>query len=183
AYNMAKLWDLPVLFVCENNKYGMGTAAGRAAANTDYYTRGQYIPGIRVNGMDVLAVRQAIAFGREWAVGGNGPLVLEMKTYRYGGHSMSDPGTTYRTREEIQHMRSTSDPITGYKQRILDNGIATEDDLKAIDKQAKKFIDEELAKAKAEPEPAAGDLWNDVYVKGTEVPYLRGRVPEETHHY
>ncbi|KAJ2479092.1 alpha subunit of pyruvate dehydrogenase [Coemansia sp. RSA 2131] len=183
AFNMAKLWDLPVLFVCENNKYGMGTAASRAAANTDYYTRGQYIPGIRVNGMDVLAVRQAIAFGRKWAIEGNGPLVLEMKTYRYGGHSMSDPGTTYRTREEIQHMRSTSDPIMGYKQRLLDNGIATEEELKIIEKQAKHFIDGELAKAKADPEPLASDLWNDVYVKGTEVPYLRGRVPEETHHY
>ncbi|KAJ2503293.1 alpha subunit of pyruvate dehydrogenase [Coemansia sp. RSA 1972] len=183
AFNMAKLWDLPVLFVCENNKYGMGTAASRAAANTDYYTRGQYIPGIRVNGMDILAVRQAVAFGRKWAIEGNGPLVLEMKTYRYGGHSMSDPGTTYRTREEIQHMRSTSDPIMGYKQRLLDNGVATEEELKIIEKQAKHFIDSELAKAKAEPEPLAADLWNDVYVKGTEVPYLRGRVPEETHHY
>ncbi|KAJ1732019.1 alpha subunit of pyruvate dehydrogenase [Coemansia biformis] len=182
AYNMAKLWDLPVLFVCENNKYGMGTAASRAAANTDYYTRGQYIPGIRVNGMDVLAVRQAVAYAREYAIA-NGPIVLEMKTYRYGGHSMSDPGTTYRTREEVQHMRSTSDPITGYKHRLLDNGVATEDELKAIDKAAKKSIDEELAKAKAIPEPAAAELWDDVYVKGAGVPYLRGRVPEETHYF
>ncbi|KAJ2755093.1 alpha subunit of pyruvate dehydrogenase [Coemansia nantahalensis] len=182
AYNMAKLWDLPALFVCENNKYGMGTAAARAAANTDYYTRGQYIPGIRVNGMDVLAVRQAMTYAREYAIA-NGPMVLEMKTYRYGGHSMSDPGTTYRTREEVQHMRSTSDPITGYKQRLLDNGVATEDELKAIDKEAKKWIDEELAKAKAIPEPAAAELWDDVYVKGSEVPSLRGRVPEETHYF
>ncbi|KAJ2642496.1 alpha subunit of pyruvate dehydrogenase [Coemansia sp. RSA 1694] len=180
AYNMAKLWDLPVVFVCENNKYGMGTAAGRAAANTDYYTRGQYIPGIRVNGMDVLAVRQAVAYAREHAVE-HGPLVLEMKTYRYGGHSMSDPGTTYRTREEIQHMRSTSDPITGYKHRLLETGAATEDDLKAIDKQAKKEIDEALAQAKAIPEPGAAELWDHIYVKGSEVPTLRGRVPEETH--
>ncbi|KAJ1720323.1 alpha subunit of pyruvate dehydrogenase [Coemansia erecta] len=183
AYNMAKLWDLPVIFVCENNKYGMGTAAGRAAANTDYYTRGQYIPGIRVNGMDVLAVRQAVAYAREYATSGNGPLVLEMKTYRYGGHSMSDPGTTYRTREEIQHMRSTSDPITGYKHRLVDSGVASEDELKSIDKEAKKLIDEALATAKATPEPAASELWDDVYVKGSEVPYLRGRVAEETHYY
>ncbi|KAJ1822771.1 alpha subunit of pyruvate dehydrogenase [Coemansia sp. RSA 2599] len=183
AYNMAKLWDLPVIFVCENNKYGMGTAAGRAAANTDYYTRGQYIPGLRVNGMDVLAVRQAAAYAREYAINGNGPMVLEMKTYRYGGHSMSDPGTTYRTREEIQHMRSTSDPITGYKHRLLEAGVISEEDLKAIDKEAKKIIDEALAKAKAVPEPDAHELWDDVYVKGTEVPYLRGRVPEETHYY
>ncbi|KAJ2559640.1 alpha subunit of pyruvate dehydrogenase [Coemansia sp. RSA 1933] len=183
AFNMAKLWDLPVIFVCENNKYGMGTAAARAAANTDYYTRGQYIPGVRVNGMDVLAVRQAIAHAREFATAGNGPMVIEMKTYRYGGHSMSDPGTTYRTREEVQHMRSTSDPITGYKQRLLEAGAASEADLKAIDKAAKALIDEALAKAKAIPEPAAHELWDDVYVKGAGVPYLRGRVPEETHHY
>ncbi|KAJ2805015.1 alpha subunit of pyruvate dehydrogenase [Coemansia guatemalensis] len=183
SYNMAKLWDLPVLFVCENNKYGMGTAAGRAAANTAYYTRGQYIPGIRVNGMDVLAVRQAIAYARQYAVSGEGPLVLEMNTYRYGGHSMSDPGTTYRTREEIQHMRSTSDPITGFKHRLMDSGVATEDELKAIDKEAKRLIDGELAKAKAVPEPNASELWDDVYAPGSEVPYLRGRVPEETHYY
>ncbi|KAJ2654842.1 alpha subunit of pyruvate dehydrogenase [Coemansia sp. RSA 1200] len=183
AFNMAKLWDLPVLFVCENNKYGMGTAASRAAANTDYFTRGQYIPGIRVNGMDVLAVRQAIAYARQYAVDGNGPLVLEMKTYRYGGHSMSDPGTTYRTREEVQHMRSTSDPITGYKLRLIETGAASEADLKAIDKEAKRVIDDALAKAKAIPEPDGQELWDDVYVKGSGVPYLRGRVPEETHYY
>ncbi|KAI7829883.1 dehydrogenase E1 component-domain-containing protein [Kickxella alabastrina] len=183
AYNMAKLWDLPTIFVCENNKYGMGTAAGRAAANTDYYTRGQYIPGIRVNGMDVLAVRQAVAYAREFTTSGNGPMVVEMKTYRYGGHSMSDPGTTYRTREEIQHMRSTSDPITGYKHRLLDAGVVAEEDLKAIDKEAKRVIDEALAIAKAIPEPDAAQLWEDVYVRGSEVPYLRGRVVEETHYY
>ncbi|KAJ1796716.1 alpha subunit of pyruvate dehydrogenase [Coemansia sp. RSA 2399] len=183
AYNMAKLWDLPVIFVCENNKYGMGTAAGRAAANTDYYTRGQYIPGVRVNGMDVLAVRQTIAYARDHAIAGKGPMVVEMKTYRYGGHSMSDPGTTYRTREEVQHMRSTSDPITGYKQRLLENGVVSEADLKAIDKDAKKLVDDALAAAKAMPEPAAHELWDDVYVKGAGVPSLRGRVPEETHYY
>lgn len=96
AYNMAQLWGIPVVFACENNKYGMGTAAGRAAALTDYYKRGQYIPGLKVSGMDVLAVLQASKFAKKFTVEGQRPLVMEFVTYRYGGHSMSDPGTTYR---------------------------------------------------------------------------------------
>ncbi|KAJ1680383.1 alpha subunit of pyruvate dehydrogenase [Spiromyces aspiralis] len=183
TYNMAKLWNLPVVFICENNKYGMGTSASRASANTEYYTRCEYIPGIKANGMDVLAVKNAIEFCRDHAISGKGPIILELATYRYGGHSMSDPGTTYRTREEVQHMRSTRDPISNFKMRLIDAGIATEADIKAIDKEVKKFIDGELARAKADPEPPISDLFADIYVPGTEPPFLRGRVPEETHYY
>ncbi|KAJ3279365.1 alpha subunit of pyruvate dehydrogenase, partial [Blyttiomyces sp. JEL0837] len=111
AYNMATLWDLPVVFVCENNLYGMGTSAHRAAASTKYFTRAQYLPGIRVDGMDVLAVRESILLSRAYIQKYKSPLVVEYTTYRYGGHSMSDPGTTYRTREEIQFIRANSDPI------------------------------------------------------------------------
>ncbi|KAI9284768.1 dehydrogenase E1 component-domain-containing protein [Umbelopsis sp. AD052] len=183
AYNMAKLWDLPCVFVCENNKYGMGTSAARSSASTQYYTRAGYIPGIQVNGMDVFAVHQACKFAKEWTTSGKGPLVMELNTYRYGGHSMSDPGTTYRTREEIQHMRSTSDPITGLKQHLLDNSVASEAELKAIDKEARKIVDEAVKEAQASPEPDLKEFWTDIYQPGTEPQMVRGREPGESHWY
>ncbi|KAG0234980.1 mitochondrial pyruvate dehydrogenase E1 component beta subunit [Mortierella sp. GBAus27b] len=183
AYNMAKLWDLPAVFVCENNRYGMGTAANRSSANTSYFKRGDYIPGLKVNGMDVLAVHQACAYAKEWTTSGKGPLLLEMETYRYGGHSMSDPGTTYRTREEIQHMRSNNDPITGLKQRIMELGVVSEDELKAIDKAARTEVDQAVEESKASPEPDMDTFWTDVYKKEAGIPFLRGREPEESHRY
>ncbi|KAL0263186.1 alpha subunit of pyruvate dehydrogenase [Diplodia seriata] len=185
AFNMAKLWNLPVIFGCENNKYGMGTAASRSSAMTDYYKRGQYIPGLKINGMDVLAVKAAVAFGKEWCAAGKGPLVFEFVTYRYGGHSMSDPGTTYRTREEIQRMRSTNDPIAGIKQKLLDWGVTSEDELKAIDKEARSNVDAEVAEAEkmAPPEATPQILYEDIYVRGSEPAFMRGRVPEENFYY
>ncbi|KAH9827700.1 Pyruvate dehydrogenase E1 component subunit alpha, mitochondrial [Teratosphaeria destructans] len=185
AFNMAKLWDLPVIFGCENNKYGMGTAANRSSALTDYYKRGQYIPGLKINGMDVLAVKAAVAYGKEWCRQGKGPLVYEYVTYRYGGHSMSDPGTTYRTREEIQRMRSTNDPIAGLKQKMLDWEVVSEEELKKIDKEARAHVDEEVAAAEAmEPPPATPEvLFEDIYVRGSEPQFLRGRIPEENFYY
>ena len=163
----------------------MGTAANRSSALTDYYKRGQYIPGLKVNGMDVLAVKAAVQHGKEYNLAGHGPLVLEYVTYRYGGHSMSDPGTTYRTREEIQRMRSTNDPIAGLKQKLLDWEIVTEDELKTIDKEARKFVDDEVAVAEKMPAPEATPkiLFEDIYVRGSEPAYLRGRTPDETYYY
>ena len=153
AFNMAKLWNLPVIFACENNKYGMGTSANRSSALTEYHQRGQYIPGLKVNGMDVLAVKQAAAFAKEYATSGaGGPLVMEFTTYRYGGHSMSDPGTTYRTREEIQNMRSTKDCIQGLKQHIIDWGILSEAELKDLDKDARSRVDKDVKEAESTPE-------------------------------
>jgi len=185
AFNMAKLWSLPILFGCENNKYGMGTSAARSSALTDYYKRGQYIPGLKVNGMDVLAVKAAVQYGKAWTAAGNGPMVLEYVTYRYGGHSMSDPGTTYRTREEIQRMRSTNDPIAGLKTKLLDWEVVTEDELKQIDKDARGAVDAEVAEAEKMPPPDATPriLYEDIYVRGTEPTFMRGRTPDENFYY
>jgi len=125
ATNMAKLWNLPVIFICENNGFGMGTPNERSSASTDYYARGDYVPGIWVDGMDVVTVREAIHWARDYCNAGNGPLMMELATYRYSGHSMSDPGTSYRTRDEIMEVRKTRDPITGFKDRILTAGLVT----------------------------------------------------------
>lgn len=168
-----------------DNKYGMGTAANRSSALTDYYKRGQYIPGLKVNGMDVLAVKAAIKYGKEWTASGNGPLVMEYVTYRYGGHSMSDPGTTYRTREEIQRMRSTQDPIAGLKQKLLEWNVCSEEELKSIDKEARAEVDKEVEEAEAmlAPEPTPRILFEDIYVRGSEPPFMRGRTIDETFYY
>ncbi|KAF8266547.1 mitochondrial pyruvate dehydrogenase E1 component beta subunit [Lactarius quietus] len=183
AFNMAKLWDLPCVFVCENNKYGMGTSANRSSSNTEYFTRGDKIPGIQANGMDIIASAQAVKYARDWVLAERGPLLLEFVTYRYGGHSMSDPGTTYRTREEVQRMRSTQDPIRSLQRYLEEWGVATEAELKAIDKAAKEEVDKAVEEAKASPEPRAVDLWTDIYYKGTEPPYMRGRERDEVHVY
>ncbi|KAG0378041.1 alpha subunit of pyruvate dehydrogenase [Mortierella sp. AD032] len=184
AFNMAKLWDLPAVFVCENNQYGMGTPAERSSASTDYYKRGHYIPGIKVNGMDVLAVHQAIAYAREWAMtDGKGPLLLEMETYRYGGHSMSDPGVGYRSREEVQKVRSDNDPIMHLKERLLENQVVSEKELKEMDKAARAEVDKAAKEAIDSPPPDMETFWTDVYVKGHDVPFLRGCEPQEIHYY
>lgn len=163
----------------------MGTAANRSSALTDYYKRGQYIPGLKVNGMDVLAVKAAVKYGKEHTQADQGPMVLEYVTYRYGGHSMSDPGTTYRTREEIQRMRSTNDPIAGLKQRLIDWKVVAEDELKGIDKQARNHVNEEvaIAEAMAVPETTPKILFEDIYVPGSEPQYIRGRIPEENYYF
>ncbi|KAF6208272.1 hypothetical protein GE061_016726 [Apolygus lucorum] len=162
AYNMAKLWDLPCVFVCENNGYGMGTSGERSSASTKYYSRGDYIPGIWVDGMDVLAVRECARYCIDYCSSGKGPLVVEAATYRYSGHSMSDPGTSYRTRDEIQEVRQTRDPITSFKEKILSAGLVTQDQLKEIDGAVKKEIDAATDRAKNDPEPAAEELSTDI---------------------
>ncbi|KAE9397302.1 hypothetical protein BT96DRAFT_957949 [Gymnopus androsaceus JB14] len=157
---------------------------GRRSSNTQYFTRGDKIPGLQVNGMDIIAVKQGVEYARKWTVDDKkGPLLLEFVTYRYGGHSMSDPGTTYRTREEVQRMRSTQDPIRGLQRYIEEWGLASEQELKQIDKDAKSTVDEAVEEAKASPIPDIKDLWTDIYFAGTEPPFMRGREKEEVHYY
>ena len=164
TFNMAALWDLPVIFVIENNQYAMGTAQQRSTSTPDIYTRGEAfgIPGEAVDGMDVLAVKEAGERAVAHCRKGKGPYILEIKTYRYRGHSMSDPAK-YRTREEVQKMREERDAIEHVRQLLLDGKHASEDDLKAIDKEIKAVVNASADFAKESPLPALEELWTDIY--------------------
>src|SRR5438876_574797 len=154
SFNMAELWKLPVVYVIENNRYAMGTSVSRSSAQTDFSRRGLSfnIPGEQVNGMDVRAVKAAGDKAVEWCRSGKGPYILEMLTYRYRGHSMSDPAK-YRTREEVNKVRDESDPIEMAHKRIVERNWATEDELKAIEKKVRETITEAAEFAQASPEP------------------------------
>jgi len=164
TFNMAALWQLPVIFVIENNQYAMGTAQSRSTSSPDIYTRGAAfgIPGETVDGMDVLAVKAASEKATAHCRAGKGPYILEVKTYRYRGHSMSDPAK-YRTREEVQEMREKRDPIEQVRQTLLTGKHASEDELKAIDKQIKGIVNDAAEFSKESPEPALAELWTDIY--------------------
>lgn len=166
SFNMAKLWNLPVIYIIENNQYAMGTSVKRASSETHLYKRGVSfgIPGEEVDGMDVISVREAAAKARKHCAEGKGPFILEMKTYRYRGHSMSDPAK-YRTREEVDDIRSHHDPIEGAKEKILKAKHATEDDLKKLDKEVKAIVNASADFAKESPEPDPAELWTDVLVE------------------
>jgi pyruvate dehydrogenase E1 component alpha subunit len=165
SFNMAKLWSLPVVYVIENNQYGMGTSVKRASATTDLCRRGQAfdIPGEKVDGMDVRAVNAAATKALDYARSGQGPIILEMLTYRYRGHSMSDPAK-YRPREEVQKIRSERDPIEQVKNRLIEEGRASEDELKEIDKEIRQIVSEAAEFAQSDPEPDPSELWTDVYL-------------------
>jgi len=163
AYNIAKLWDLPVIYVCENNGFGMGTSAERSSASTAYYTRGDYVPGIWVDAMDVLAVREATHFAAAHCRSGKGPIVMEAATYRYYGHSMSDPGTSYRKRDEVEDVRKNRDPIAHFKDRILTSNLATEEELKKLEQDVVKEVSEAVQIAKTDKELGPDELWTDIY--------------------
>lgn len=163
TFNMAELWDLPVIFVIENNHYAMGTAVKRASAERRLHRRGESlrIPGIEVDGMDVLAVRGAANMAVDWVRGGNGPLILEMKTYRYRGHSMSDPAK-YRSREEVNEVRETRDPIDHAQKEMLELGFADDAWFKAVGKEVRDAIAAAADFAQNAPEPELAALYTDV---------------------
>jgi len=183
AFNLAKLWELPCVFICENNHYAMGTSETRHGASTDFYKRGDYIPGMWVDGMDVLAVREATRFAIDYcSVQKKGPLVYEISTYRYHGHSMSDPGTSYRTRDEVQEVRQTRDPITGFRDRLVSAELAEVSELKAIELEVRQQVDADVKKAKSDGEIGAEELYYDVYENNLEGK-LRGLSPFEKHEH
>lgn len=165
SFNMAELWKLPIVYVIENNQYAMGTSVNRSSAEDQLYRRGESfrIPGIQVDGMDVLAARGAAEAALEWVRAGKGPIILEMKTYRYRGHSMSDPAK-YRSREEVQAVRDKSDPIEHVK-KLLEGAGIREDELKKIEQEIRRTVNEAADFAESTPEPETGELYTDVLVE------------------
>lgn len=166
SFNMAKIWNLPVIYIIENNQYAMGTSVKRSSSETHLYKRGVSfnIPGEEVDGMDVNAVYEAAKKAVEHARSGKGPYILEMKTYRYRGHSMSDPAK-YRTRDEVNEYREHKDPIDLAKKRILEGKFATEDQLKEMEKEIKKIVQESADFSQSSPEPDPSELYTDVLIE------------------
>ena len=164
SFNMAELWKLPIIYVIENNQYAMGTSVNRSSAEDQLFRRGESfrIPGLQIDGMDVLAVRGAAEVAVEWVRSGNGPILLELKTYRYRGHSMSDPAK-YRSREEVQAVREKSDPIEHLKRDLVAAGVS-EDEIKKIDNEIKAQVVEAADFAEQMPEPEPRELYTDVLV-------------------
>jgi pyruvate dehydrogenase E1 component alpha subunit len=165
SFNMAELWKLPAIYIIENNQYAMGTSIERSSSTTELYMRGASfgIPGAQVDGMDVLAVRDAVAAAVKRAREGGGPFILEVKTYRYRGHSMSDPAK-YRSKEEVDEVKKTRDPIE-HVRMLLEQAKATEDEIKAIDAEVKAIVAEAVQFAQESPEPDPSELYTDVYVE------------------
>jgi pyruvate dehydrogenase E1 component alpha subunit len=163
SFNMAELWKLPVVYVIENNRYAMGTSVSRASAQTDFSRRGVSfnIPGEQVDGMDVRAVREAAGRALEHARSGNGPYILEMQTYRYRGHSMSDPAK-YRSKDEVTKMREERDPIEMVRKRLVETHKVAEDELKGIDGKVREIVNDSAEFATHDPEPDPSELWTDI---------------------
>lgn len=172
AGNMASLWSLPVVYICENNNYAMGTSVERSSAGgTDFHKKIYNVPGLCSTGQNIFAVRETMRFAKQHAIE-HGPIAVNFRTYRYHGHSMSDPGLTYRTRDEVMEKRKNDDPINVTRQLILDNGLLDEAALKKMDAEVKDFVNGEVDKAKKAKKLDTAHLLDDVFVKGTES-YIR----------
>ena len=171
AANMAGLWKLPIIYLCENNTYGMGTSQDRSSFNTKFYARGDLIPGFKIEGQNVLMVKETIKWAGAYVVE-NGPLFIEMSTYRYHGHSMSDPGITYRSKEEVAGIRQTRDPVEICRNMLLDQGWAEADELKEFEKKVRKNIEAEVAQIRNDPWPGDEELFGHIGVTGGH--FIRG---------
>jgi pyruvate dehydrogenase E1 component alpha subunit len=165
AFNMAELWKLPVVYIIENNQYAMGTSVARSSALQDFSKRGVSfnIPGVQVDGMDVEAVEAAGKEALAYCRSGKGPIILEMKTYRYRGHSMSDPAK-YRTREEVEQVRENRDPIDHFGKKLIQRGVATENDLEMMDNEIKQTVIASAEFATSSPEPGPAELYTDITI-------------------
>jgi len=172
AANMAGLWKLPVIYTIENNLYGMGTSVERASFQTSLMSKFRGFPGLKIDGQNVFMVREAAKFCKEFALK-NGPMFFELETYRYQGHSMSDPGVTYRTRDEIDMVKSNRDCIEKLKKIILENSVASEKELKDIEKKIRADIENDIENIKNDPMPPLKELYTNVYVND-EPHFIRG---------
>jgi len=173
SLNMCALWKVPCVFVCENNLYGMGTSTDRSSYVNEYWTRGDYVPGVLVDGMDYLKCREAARYARDWCRDGNGPMVLEYRTYRYHGHSMSDPGTTYRSREEVSDVRQRNDPIERLRAVIVDTQLATPEELKETEKEIRKEVNAAVILAEEDGVLTEEQLVLDIYSEPSVPPFVR----------
>jgi pyruvate dehydrogenase E1 component alpha subunit len=166
SFNIAKLWNIPVIYIIENNEYGMGTSVKRASSTSDFYKRGESfnIPGMQVDGMNLFSVYKAMNEAVDYVKSGKGPILIEMKTYRYRGHSMSDPGK-YRTKEEVENYKEHHDPITQLGKYLVENKLCKASDLEKMDDAVAKEVKEIVAFAQASPEPDVDELYKDIYVE------------------
>lgn len=179
ALNMAGLWKLPIVYVIENNKYGMGTPLERSNHHTEIFSKFRSVPGLKIDGMDVFTVREFTKFTKEFSIN-NGPLLLEIDTYRYQGHSMSDPGISYRTKEEVNQIRNTRDNIDRLKKIILSHKLVSEDELIDIEVKIKNEIAEVVKKCKSDSLPKEEELFTEIY-SGNEKIFIRGVELEKSH--
>ena len=171
ACNIAGLWKLPMIYFCENNGYGMGTSQERAAHNTEFHQRGDKIPGIKIDGQNVLMVRETMKWAGKF-VQEHGPLFIEASTYRYHGHSMSDPGISYRDKTEVAEVRNTRDPLLIAEKMLVAQKWATKEELKAMEKEIRKVLEAEVEQARKDPFPTREDLYT--HIGGTKEHYVRG---------